>query len=338
MSNKDGKNEIGLASLLKTVNKKYGAGTVMDFGSDAPIGIETISTGLPSLDLILGGGFPKGRLIEIFGHEASGKTSLAYKLISQSQKEGKKSLYVDVENSFDPEYASDLGVNVKELFFSQPSTAEQALDIVNDFAKTGEIGVIVLDSIAALVPRADSEKEIDGSHGMAGRARILSRALPMIADSANKNGCTVVMINQQRANVGVMYGNPNVTTGGVAMKYAASVRMEVRASKAEERGGNEGQPVKVIIKKNKIAKPFRETELFLAFGKGFDETLDLIEVAKISNIVERSGAFYNFSWDTSKKYQGMNNLVEAILSEKDIYEKLKKSIDNFIKTGEIPTT
>jgi len=330
---KEKKSSGGLAALIAAVNKKHGEGTVQDFSKEVRTKIPTITTGLPSLDYILGGGFPKGRVIEIYGKAASGKTTFAYTMIAQAQKQGGKALYIDVECSFDPIYAEKVGVDLKQLLVSQPDSAEQALDLVNDFAKTGEVSVIALDSVAALVPKADTEKEIEGSHGIAGRARILSRSLPMIANSASKNGCTILFINQIRTNVGVMFGNPLESPGGMALKFTASTRIEIRARKPEERGGNEGQPVLAVVKKNKLAQPFRETELFLAYGKGFDTVLDLIEVAVTFDLLLRSGAYYYYTWEEGKKFLGKKGVAED-LKESDTN---KDKILNFIKTGEIPS-
>lgn len=329
---KEPKKKEGLSALISAVNKKYGEGTVQDFSKEKRVNVPVISTGLPSLDYILGGGFPKGRVIEIYGKPASGKTTMAYTAIANAQKQGGKALYIDVECAFDPSYAEKIGVDLNKLLVSQPNSAEQALDLVNDFAKTGEVSVIALDSVAALVPRADTEKEIDGSHGIAGRARILSRALPLIANSASKNGCTVIFINQIRTNVGVMYGNPNITPGGMSLKFTSSTRIEIRARKPEERGGNEGQPVLAVIKKNKLAQPFQETELFLAYGKGFDTVLDLIEVAVTFKLLIRGGAYYSYIWDKENKFMGKASVSEDLVNS-DIN---KNKILNFIKTGEIP--
>lgn len=321
-----------LIKCIDELNGKFGAGTIMSMGKAAkPVSVETISTGLPSLDLILGKGIPKGRLVEIYGLESSGKTTMSLHMIAKCQGEGKKALFIDVEHSFDPEYAKKMGVDMEELFLSQPDSGEQALSITEKMAESGHIGVIVIDSVSALIPQSEDAKEIDGTQGMASRARMLSSALPKIVRAASKGDCVVIFINQVRMNIGVMYGNPEVTPGGLAMKFFTSIRMRVSASKAEERNGEEGSPVKVVIKKNKVGIPFQSTELFLVYGKGFDVLSDLLECAKVKGIVKNSGSFYYFIWDEETKYHGETKLREFMASSPETVEKLKKVLE----TGEI---
>ena len=317
-----------LQTLLTDVNKKFGEGSVILF-SDGAKKVPTITTGLPSLDAILGGGIPEGRVVEIFGPEGAGKTTMALHCLAKCQEAGKKAMYVDVENALDPQYAERLGVNMEELLFSQPDSAEQALDLIEKFADSGEVSVIVLDSVAALVPMANLAKEIDGTMNIATTARLMSQHLFRLANAARRKNCVLIFVNQVRMNIGG-YGNPEVTPGGMALKFAASVRMSVRKRKPEERNGKKGQPCIISIKKNKIAPPFRETECFLEFGKGFDYTLDLLNACGSAKIITQSGAMFYLA-GSEEKWRGLDSLMKAVDDDPKLKEKLEKAL----KTGEL---
>jgi recombination protein RecA len=312
-------------SALDVINKKYGDGTIIDYGKAKLIpGIETITTGLPSLDVILGGGVPKGRIMEVFGPNASGKTTMAIHMLSKCQKAGKRVAYIDVENAFDPAYATKLGLDVKNLILNQPDSGEQALDIVEKLCQTGQFSAIVIDSVAQLVPMAVSAKEIDGSVNIATTARLLSQTLPRLSNAASRGGTVLIFINQIRENVGQLWGNPEVTPGGHALKFAASIRLEVRSgSKAEERSGKEGVEVKITVKKNKIAPPFRTTSLFLVYGEGFDEVTDLLEIALQLGIIHKAGAWFTYK---DFKENGWVKFIEGIKLKPEYLEDIKTII------------
>lgn len=314
-----------LAEALALINKKYGDGTLLSLTDNNQHHIATITTGVSSLDYILGGGVPKGRLMEIYGQEASGKTTLSLQMIAACQKDGKKAAYIDAENAFDPNYAKAMGVDMKNLFLNQPNSGEEALDIVEKLCKTNAFSIIVIDSVAALVPMAVEAKEIGGTANIGTTARMLSQALPRISNAAGHSETVLLFINQLRANIGVMYGDPFVTCGGKALKYACSVRLQISAMKPEERNGVEGCPVKVRVKKNKIAAPFRETELFLQFGKGFDIIGDLLETAIDLGIIKKSGGWYEYE---GLKVQGQQSFFDAIKKDQKAFTKLMKEIKN----------
>ncbi|MCK4686661.1 MAG: recombinase RecA [Candidatus Lokiarchaeota archaeon] len=312
-----------LEEAKKVIAKKYGESSLMELTKDNKVDIETISIGVPSIDYILGGGIPKGRIIEIYGPEASGKTTLALQMLGKCQSEEKKVAFIDVENAFDPNYAKAMGVDLDNLFLNQPNSGEEALDIVEKLAQTGAISIIVLDSIAQLVPMAVLGKEIGGSANIGTTARLLSQSLPRISNALSRTNTILVCINQIRMKIGVMYGNPEVSTGGLALKFASTQRIEIRGRKAEERNGQEGCPVSIRVKKNKIAPPFRSTECFLIFGKGFDIMSDLVETAMAKNIITKSGSWYEYE---KIKVQGLEAMVDALKEDKKLFEKLKKEM------------
>jgi len=313
-----------LEDVMKTISKKYGENSLLLLSDKNLKNVETISTGLPSLDLILGGGLGKGRIIEIYGPESGGKTTLSLQIIANFQKEypDKKIAFIDIENTFDPKYASNIGVNVNDLLFNQPNSGEEAQDIIEKLAQTGAVSLIVLDSVAQLVPQAVANKEIGDSANIGTTARLLSQSLPRISNAISRSKTTLIYTNQIRMKIGVMWGSPEVTTGGVALKFAASQRIEVRGQKAEARGGKEGIPVKVKIRKNKIAPPFMETELFIRFGEGFDKIGDLIETAMAVGVMQKAGAWSIYD---KIKVQGTEAMREEL--EKDLklqYKVLKE--------------
>ncbi len=321
------KEQKALEEAKKVISKKYGNNSLIELTEENKVDIETISIGVPSIDYILGGGIPKGRILEIYGPNGSGKTTLALQMIANCQKEekDKKVCFLDIENAFDPNYAETMGVDLNNLLLNQANSGEEALDIVEKLAQTGAVSLIVLDSIAQLVPMAVLGKEIGGSANIGTTARLLSQSLPRISNALARTNTTLVCINQIRMKIGVMYGNPETTCGGLALKFAATQRIEIRGRKAEERNGQEGCPVKIRIKKNKIAPPFRSTECFLIFGKGFDIMGDLVETATVKNIITKSGSWYEYE---KIKVQGLEAMVDALKEDKKLFEKLKKEMKN----------
>lgn len=311
-------------SLIGDIAKKHGENSVIDLGKDkVESNVERVSSGLPSLDLVLGGGIPKGRLIEVFGPESSGKTTMAIHMLIQFQKDNpeKYVAYLDIENAFDIEYATALGLNMSKVFFSQPSSGEEALDIVEKMCQSEIVTSVVIDSVAQLVPRAAGDKDIDGTANIGTTARLLSQTLPRLSNEARKSGTTLIFINQIRMKIGVMYGNPETTPGGLAMRFATSVRLEVRGTKPENKNGKEGHVVKVKAIKNKVGKPKTKTELFLIYGEGFDPRGDLLETAQQLEIVIRKGAYYEYG---DLRCQGWQNFVTEISKDeikmKEIYD------------------
>ena len=310
---------------ISTISKKYGANSLMLLTEDCVKNIKTISTGLPSLDMILGGGIPEGRIVEIFGAESTGKTTLTLQILAQAQKKypEKRVAFIDVENALDPKYAEKLGVDLSSMYINQANSGEEALDIVEKLAQTNAISCIVVDSVSNLVPQAVAAKEIDGTANIGTTARLMSQTLPRLSNAIRASNTALIFINQIRMKIGVMYGNPETTTGGLALKFNASQRIEIRSRKAEARNGQEGMPVKIKIKKNKIAPPFRETETFLIFGEGFSILDDLIETALVKGLIEKAGGWYKYN---GKKYQGLESVRNDFLNDKKLYDKLLKEI------------
>lgn len=318
MSNSENK----LKSIVKGIHKKYGEGSLIDYGVAEKIQpIETISTGLANLDVILGGGVPKGRIMEVFGPESSGKTTLAIHMLAHCQKEGKKVAFMDVENAFNPDYAQKLGLNFDGLLFHQPDSGEQCLDIVEQLCHP-DIAAIVIDSVAQLVPMAVSAKSIDGTANIATTARLLAQTLPRLSNAAARSGTVLFFINQIRMNVGG-YGNPEVTPGGKTLKFATSVRLEVRGSKPENRHGKEGMIVRINVKKNKIARPFRRAELFLVYGEGFDAIENMLDTALAMGIIKQGGAWFTYK---EIKEHGWIKLVEVLKADESILKEIQKKL------------
>jgi len=324
--------ENTLREIVKSIHKKYGAGSLIDYGATETIqSVETISTGLASLDLILGGGIPKGRIMEVFGPESGGKTTLALHMLARCQKDmpDKSVAFIDVENALDPAYAQKLGVNLakNKFYLSQPDSGEEAMDIVEKLCQSNGVSVIVIDSVAQLVPMAVSAKEIDGSVNIATTARLLSQTIPRISNAAARSGTVLIFINQIRMNVGA-YGNPEITPGGKALKFAASIRLEVRGGKPEERNGSEGATVRLKVKKNKIARPFRQAELFLVYGEGFDAIEVMLDTALAMGIIAQAGGW--FTYGTFKEH-GWQKVVEILREDKKVLAEIQKEL-SAIKT------
>ncbi|MFA6989174.1 MAG: recombinase RecA [Candidatus Gastranaerophilaceae bacterium] len=322
-----------LELAIEKIEKDFGKGSIMKLGDKTSVNIESIPTGALSLDIALGiGGVPRGRVIEIFGPESSGKTTLAQHIAAEVQKKGGIAAFIDAEHALDPEYAKNLGVNIDQLLISQPDTGEQALEITEELVRSGAVDVIVIDSVAALVPKAEIEGDMGDSH-MGLQARLMSQALRKLTGIVGKTKTTVIFINQLRQKIGVVYGNPETTTGGNALKYYASVRMEIRKTETLklEAGKEYGNRVKVKVVKNKVAPPFRIAEFDIIYGEGISKTGCILDVAASLDIVKKSGAWY--SYNDEKIGQGREKSKEflentpALLNEIEtkVREQLNKS-------------
>ena len=316
-----------LEAAKQDINKAYGEGSIMRLGGTATLDVEAISTGCLSLDMALGvGGVPKGRVVEIFGPEASGKTTLALHIVAECQKNGGQAAFIDAENALDPEYAKNLGCNADELLVSQPDSAEQALDILQKLLETGALDVIVIDSVAALVPIKELEGQI-GDMTVGLQARLMSQALRKLSGPINKSRTCVVFINQIREKIGVMFGSPETTPGGRALKFYASVRLDIRRIAAIKVGTEmTGNRTRVKVVKNKVAPPFKMTEFDIMYGKGISYEGDLLDLALQGGVVEKMGSWFSYKGD--KVAQGREKV--KILLESD--EKLFKSVLSDVKT------
>lgn len=327
---KETKKETNLAETLKLIEKNYGKGTVMKLGERPHVDVDVIHSGSLLIDNALGvGGYPKGRIIEIFGPESSGKTTLALHAIAEAQKKGGTAAFVDAEHSIDPVYARNLGVNIDELILSQPDSGEQALEIVELLANSGGIDLIIVDSVAALVPQA----ELDGNMGDAAvglQARLLSKAMRKLAGILNNNECTVIFINQLREKVGVIYGNPETTTGGRALKFYASVRIDIRRAEAIKDGSNIiGNTVNVKIVKNKVSPPFKNCQVDIIYGKGIAKTAEILDLGVQMGILARSGSWYEYNGE--RFANGREAGKQYLESHPELADELLKKI----QTGEV---
>lgn len=324
-------------TAMGQIERQFGKGAIMKLGSWPVLEVPTISTGSLALDKALGiGGFPKGRIIEIFGPESSGKTTLALHAVAEAQKKGGIAAFIDAEHALDTVYAKKLGVNCDELLVSQPDTGEQALEIADMLVRSGAIDIIVIDSVAALVPRAEIEGEMGDSH-MGLQARLMSQALRKLTGTIGKTQTTLIFINQIRMKIGVVFGNPETTTGGNALKFYASVRLDIRRQSAIKDGQEVvGNRTKVRVVKNKMAPPFRDAEFDIMYGEGISRTGDLLDMAVLSDIVEKSGSWYSYTGE--RIGQGREN-VKAFLKDNpdlfdSIYIKLKEALGLAKKTEE----
>lgn len=330
-------NEAGklkaLESAMDQIKDKFGDGSIMKLSQNDKLNVEAIPTGSISLDLALGvGGIPKGRVIEIFGPESSGKTTLALHTIAEVQKSGGLAAFIDAEHALDPEYAKKIGVNLDELLISQPDNGEQALDIAETLVRSNSLDVIVIDSVAALTPRAEIEGEMGDSH-MGLQARLMSQALRKLTAIISKTQSTVIFINQIRMKIGVMFGNPETTTGGNALKFYASVRLEVRKI-AQIKNGDKivGNRTKVKVVKNKVAPPFRIAEFDIMYNEGISSAGDLLDTGVMIGVIAKSGNTYSF--DSAKLGVGRENSKNAIKDNNEIAEKIKIEIRKKVDSGE----
>lgn len=316
------------------IEKQFGKGSVMKLGEFKSMNVEAVSTGALSLDIALGiGGIPKGRIVEIYGPESSGKTTLALHAVAEVQKNGGEAAFIDAEHALDPVYARKIGVDIDNLIVSQPDTGEQALEIAEALIRSGAIDIIVVDSVAALVPKAEIDGDMGDSHiGL--QARLMSQALRKLAGAINKTNAIIIFINQLREKVGVMFGNPETTTGGRALKFYASVRMDIRKVENIKQDGNVvGSRTRVKVVKNKVAPPFREAEFDIVYGKGISKEGSLLDLAVNLNIIEKSGSWFSYNGD--RIGQGRENVKKYIEENPKLSAELDKKIrDNFSKAFE----
>lgn len=324
----DGKQKaLGLA--LENIEKQFGKGSIMKLGEAQKVDIETVSTGSLSLDLALGGGIPKGRIIEIYGPESSGKTTLTLHAIAEIQKQGGSAAFIDAEHALDPAYAKRLGVDTDNLLISQPDNGEQALEITETLVRSNAVDLIVVDSVAALVPRAEIEGDMGDSH-MGLQARLMSQALRKLTGVINRSNTTVIFINQIRMKIGVMFGNPETTTGGNALKFYASVRMDIRRISQIKQGDEIiGNRTRVKVVKNKVAPPFRQAEFDIMYNKGISRSGDIVDLAVAHNIIEKSGAW--FAYGEGKIGQGReaakNYLEENPKVMDEVAQKVREAVE-----------
>ncbi|MFL2989447.1 MAG: recombinase RecA [Candidatus Neomarinimicrobiota bacterium] len=326
----DSKKEKALDLAINQIDRQFGKGAIMKMGDDhISISDNVISTGCLSLDAALGvGGVPRGRIVEIFGPESSGKTTLTLHVVAEAQKAGGYAAFIDAEHAMDPEYAKNLGVNLDELLVSQPDSGEQSLEITETLVRSGALDVIVIDSVAALVPRAELEGEMGDSH-MGLQARLMSQALRKLTGTVNKSNTTVIFVNQIREKIGVMFGNPETTPGGRALKFYSSVRMDIRRITSLKDGTNMvGNRTRVKVVKNKVAPPFKMTEFDIMYGKGISKEGDIIDLAIQGEIVEKMGAW--FSYGDMKIGQGKENSKKYLLDNPDIYKEIIEKVKSFM--------
>lgn len=329
----DENKKAALQAALKMIEKQYGAGAVMVMGEKPHVPVEMVSSGSLKLDEALGGGYPKGRIVEVFGPESSGKTTLALHAIAEVQKNGGTAAFIDAEHALDPAYAAKLGVDIKKLIISQPDYGEQALEIIDALVHSGAVDIIVLDSVAALTPKAELEGAMGDSH-MGLQARLMSQALRKVTGAISKSGCILIALNQLRMKIGVMFGNPETTTGGNSLKFYASQRIDIRRREAIESGTGDdkkimGNVTRVKVVKNKIAPPFREAEIEIMYNEGISKVGEIIDLGVEKNFVNKSGAFYTY--DGEKLGQGRDNVKQYLLEHTKVMDKIEKEI----KSGKV---
>ncbi|NCB51236.1 MAG: recombinase RecA [Clostridia bacterium] len=313
-----------LETAIEQIEKTYGKGSIMRLGDDISVNVEAVSTGSLSLDLALGiGGVPRGRIVEIYGPEASGKTTLALHIVASAQKAGGEAAYIDVEHALEPAYARAVGVDIDNLLISQPDTGEQALEITEQLVRSGALDVVVIDSVAALLPRSELEGEMgDSSVGVV--ARLMSQALRKLAGVVSKTGCIVIFINQLREKIGVMYGNPETTPGGRALKYFASVRIDVRRIETLKNGSEMiGNHTRAKVIKNKVAPPFKEAEFDIIYGQGISRTGEIIDLASKLELIDKSGAWYTVG---EARIQGKDGVKAYLESNPNVMDDLETQI------------
>jgi recombination protein RecA len=321
----DKQREKNLELAIKTIEKEYGKGSIMILGENRAMDIETISSGSISLDQAMGVfGYPRGRIIEIYGPESSGKTTFALHAIAETQKAGGYAAFIDAEHALDAVYAKNLGVDIDQLILSQPDTGEQALEIAEALIRSGAIDMVVIDSVAALVPEAEIRGEMGDSHvGL--QARLMSQAMRKLSGALSKSKCIAVFINQIREKVGIMFGNPETTPGGRALKFYASIRLEIRRGEQIKEGTDiTGNKAKVKVVKNKVAAPFKTCEVDIVFGKGISKTGEIVDIASDMEILKKSGAWY--AYKDSKVGQGRENVKKYLEENPEIYEEIYKAV------------
>jgi len=321
-----------LQLTLDKLEKSYGKGTIMKLGDSAVVPVEVISTGSLTLDIALGtGGLPRGRVVEIYGPESSGKTTLAIHAIAEAQKAGGIAAFIDAENAFDSNYAKKLGVDIENLLVSQPDNGEQALEIAENLIRSGAIDIIVIDSVAALTPKSEIEGEM-GDSKMGLQARLMSQALRKLTGTINKTGCCCIFINQLREKIGVMFGNPETTTGGNALKFYASVRLDIRRiSQIKEGDSAVGNRTRVKVVKNKLAPPFRQAEFDIIFGLGISKVGEIIDLAVDHNIIKKSGSW--FSYGETKLGQGRDAVKQLLLDNPELSDEVENKIKDALKVN-----
>ena len=314
-----------LETALSQIEKQFGKGSVMKLGDYKAMEIEAIPTGALSLDMALGiGGLPRGRIIEIYGPESSGKTTLALHVVAEAQKEGGEAAFIDAEHALDPVYAKKLGVDIDNLIVSQPDTGEQALEITESLVRSGALDVIVVDSVAALVPKAEIDGDMGDSH-MGLQARLMSQALRKLAGAINKSKTVLIFINQLREKIGVMFGNPETTTGGRALKFYASVRLDIRkAENIKQDGEIKGSRTRVKVVKNKVAPPFREAEFDIVYGEGISRAGNILDMAVNMDIIEKSGSW--FSYNGERIGQGRENVKKYLKENPEILDEVESKV------------
>ena len=322
-----------LNQALGKIEKDFGKGSIMRLGEATAMGVEAISTGSIGLDIAVGiGGLPKGRIVEIYGPESSGKTTVALHTIAEAQKNGGIAAFIDAEHALDPVYAKALGVDIDNLIISQPDTGEQALEIAEALIRSGAIDIIVVDSVAALVPRAEIEGDMGDSHvGL--QARLMSQALRKLTGSIKKSNCVAIFINQLREKVGIMFGNPETTTGGRALKFYSSVRLDVRKIDTIKQGDKVlGSRTRVKVVKNKVAPPFKQAEFDIMYGEGISKVGDLLDIASDIDIVKKSGAWY--SYNDTKLGQGRENVKKFLQDNPDLIKEIDEKVRHYYKLDE----
>ena len=313
-----------LETAIAKIERDYGKGTIMRLGDDIPVNVEALSTGSLSLDLALGiGGIPRGRIVEIYGPEASGKTTLALHVVAYAKKNGGEAAYIDVEHALEPAYARALGVDIDSLLISQPDTGEQALDITESLVRSGAVDVVVVDSVAALIPRSELEGEI-GDSVVGVLARLMSQAMRRLAGAISKNNCTVIFINQLRQKIGVMYGNPETTPGGLALKYYASVRIDVRRIETLKVNGELiGNHTRAKVVKNKVAPPFKEAEFDIMYGEGISRVGEIVDLGVKLDIIDKAGAWFTVR---DQRIQGRDAVKQYLLDNPEVSESIEQEI------------
>ncbi|WP_448572340.1 recombinase RecA [Trichothermofontia sp.] len=331
--NSNPERDKALTQVLTQIERTFGKGSIMRLGDAARMKVETIPTGALTLDIALGGGLPKGRVVEIYGPESSGKTTLALHAIAEVQKAGGIAAFVDAEHALDPTYSAALGVDIENLLVSQPDTGEMALEVVDQLVRSTAVDIVVVDSVAALVPRSEIEGEI-GETQVGSQARLMSHALRKITGNIGKSGCTVIFLNQLRQKIGVTYGSPETTTGGQALKFYASVRLDIRRIQTLKKGTEEfGIRAKVKVAKNKVAPPFRLAEFDIIFGKGISSVGCLVDLAEETGVIVRKGAWYSYNGDNIG--QGRDNTIQYLESNPTIAQTIEQQVKEKLDLGAV---